>query len=165
MIWLGAVTLQYNENNTYRRPTLDYSASLPHFATVEVGKPVAIESWLSVETMARDEAADWYALADLYNTASYTVQSSTPGVQIIEVTPIAARPRLGIRRQPGAFQLFTADDPGADEFMLEFSTYFLDWDDVGVLSPAGSEWTINDPEPGVPSFRFYRAIRRQLESP
>jgi len=164
--WVGAVTLQFNETGTYRRPTLDYSEILPNIATVPVGEPFALEFRLKAESKAGNEAADWFAVADLYNTAGYTVQSSTPGVQIVEITPVLPpRPLLGIRELPAGFQIFTVDDPGADEFVIEFSTGFTGWDEIGVLAPVGNEWRIDDAPANPPGSRFYRAIRRQLADP
>lgn len=164
--WAGAVTLEYNETGTYRRPTLDYSEVLLNIATVPVGEPFALEFRLKAESKAGNEAADWFAVADLYNTAGYTVQSSTPGVQIIEITPIApARLVLGLRRLPSGFQIYTVDDPGADEFLIEFTTEFIDWDELGVLAPVDTEWRIDDAPQNPPKARFYRAIRRQLVEP
>ncbi len=163
--WVGAVTMEFNETGAYRRPTLAYSENLLNITSLNVGERFAIEFRLSAGARAGDEAADWYAMANLLNTAGYTVQSSTPGVQIVEITPVETRPRLGIRRLPAGFQIFTVDDPGTDEFLIEFSTGFTAWDEVGVLAPAAGEWRIDDPETIPPSHRFYRAIRRQLAPP
>jgi hypothetical protein len=164
--WQGYVTFQPYGGGAFSRPTIDYSEIMLNIATVPVGEPFALEFRLRAQAKAGPEAAGWDVVADLYNTAGYTVQSSTPGVQIVEITPFAKPgPRLDIRRQPAGFQLFTVDDPGEDEFVIEFSTDFAGWDEIGVLAPSGTEWRINDPETGTPSSRFYRAIRRQLTPP
>lgn len=164
--WQGYVTFQPAGNLPYNRPTLDFSEVLSNLATVPVGEPFALEFRLQAEARAGDEAADWWVLADFYNTAGYTVQSSTPGVEIVEITPVAPpRPLLGLRRLPGGFQIYTADDPGGDEFVIQFSENLSGWDELGVLAPAGNEWRLDDP-PAIPAGRrFYRAIRRQLAEP
>lgn len=164
--WQGYVTFQPAGNLAYNRPTLDYSEVLSNLATVPVGEPFALEFRLQAEARAGDEAADWWVVADFYNTAGYTVQSSTPGVQIVEITPLAPpRPLLGLRRLPGGFQIYTADDPGGDEFVIEFSENLSGWDELGVLMPASNEWWLDDPPTTPPGMRFYRAIRRQLANP
>ncbi len=97
--WQGYVTFQPAGNLPYNRPTLDYSEVLLNLASVPVGEPFALEFRLQAEARAADEAADWWVVADFYNTAGYTVQSSTPGVRIVEITPIAPpRPLVSVQR-------------------------------------------------------------------
>lgn len=161
--WQGAVTLQFNESGTHRRPTLDYSEVILDVATVPVGEPFALEFRLRAESKAGDEAADWFATADLYNTAGYAVQSSTPGAEIFEITPVLDRPRLGIRRQGDVIHLFTTDDPGDGEFIVESSTNLSGWEELGAMLPGDGEWTREEPQ-NQPT-RFYRLVRRQTGSP
>ncbi|MBX3732983.1 MAG: hypothetical protein KF791_10355 [Verrucomicrobiae bacterium] len=139
---------------------------LSNLASVPVGKPFALEFRLQAEARAGDEAADWWVVSDFYNTAGYTMQSATPGVQIVEITPVATpRPRLGLRRLPGGFQIYTADDPGGDVFLIEFSEDFSGWDELGVLALAGNEWRLDVSPAPPPIARFFRAIRRQIAEP
>lgn len=161
--WQGAVTLQFNESMTYRRPTLDYSEVMLDVATVPVGEPFALEFRLRAESKAGDEAADWFATADLYNTAGYTVQSSTPEVEIIEITPVENRPRLAVRRQAGLIELFTTDDPGEGEFIVEYLAGLIGWEMLGAMSASNGQWTLADV--GNQPTRFYRLVRRPKASP
>jgi hypothetical protein len=103
--WQGYVTFQPAGNLAYNRPTLDYSEIMLNIATVPVGESFAVEFRLHAESRAGDEAADWWVVADFYNTAGYTVQSSTPGVQIIEITPVQERPPLNLRRAGSELRL------------------------------------------------------------
>jgi hypothetical protein len=94
------------------------------------------------------------------------VQSSTPGVQIIEINPLAPpRPLLGIRQLPAGTQLYTTKDPGAGELAIESSTNLAHWDELGLLAPVDNEWRIDDPPASPSGSRFYRAIRRRLARP
>jgi hypothetical protein len=132
--WQDAVTFQPYGNGTFRRPTLDYSEVMLNVATVPVGEPFALEFRLHAETRAGDEAADWIAVADLYNTAGYHVQTSTPGVEIIEITPVAdPRPRLNLVRTDAGLQL----DWDASDFILQSAPGIGGaWTDrVGAVSP------------------------------
>jgi hypothetical protein len=114
--WQGAVTLRPSEIGLPVRPTLDYSEIMRNVATVPVGEAFALEFRLRAEVKAGDEAADWIAVADLYNTAGYTVQSETPGVEIMEVTPRhQSLPRLNYYRTGNALWL----EWDAPEFYLQ----------------------------------------------
>lgn len=84
-------------------------------------------------------------------------QTGPEGIRLV-FTPAPSQPRIQIRPHNGGVQVFGRSSDLAGDWIIEFSADLQQWQELGLLVPAGEELLIHDSP--IPTHRFYRALSR-----